>query len=498
MTQISHALLGYAVCSLSSCSFEHLRAATLLTGLMLLLGCFGLFRRNGASRRAGALAACAVVFNPVLYPLAYTFMTDVGFALLIVVAAPACIASLRTGRWRFFLLASILIMAATLSRQLGITLAAALLPLYLLASREPLALRFAKASLPLAVCLAALLAYEHWMRQTGRMPALYDGKYGELVAALASPGLVLGRAVVNLLLSCTYLGLVCLPLLLLSFGRAAKPILLGPAGRWATVASFAVLLLMVQNRTLMPLLGNVLGRGGIGPFTLRDTYILGLPNVPDLPVAFWVVVSGFALLGLWLLVFHASSLLVRAWPQVKAGRLDTNLAVRCFGLVATVLYLLPLLPGEVYDRYVVVVAPILCLSLIEPDPHEPGVLYRSRAVLAYLYAAGLAAVSILATHDYLAWNRARWSAIASVEAAHEADPTTMDGGFEYNGYHSYDSRYAPTPTKSWWWVADDVIQIGFGPMPGTEVLRRYPYRTWFPPDSRSILVLRRISPSSVP
>ena len=499
MTQISNALLGYVVCSLSSCSFEHLRAATLLAALALLLGCFGLYRWNGASRLASALAACAVAFNPVLYPLAYTFMTDVGFALLMVVAAPACLAALRTGRWRFVLLASALLLAATLSRQLGIALAAALLPLYVFSSREPLALRVAKAGLPLAVCLTALLSYEHWMRQSGRLPALYDEKYGDLVAALASPSHVFATALVNLLLSLTYLGLLCLPVLLLRrLGRGVKAWRVGPAARWASVATIAVLLLMVQNRTLMPLLGNVLERSGIGPFTLRDTYILGLHDVPDLPVAFWVGVSVFALLGLWLLVFHVTSLLVEVSPRARAGRLDAGTAARCFGLVATILYLIPLLPGEVYDRYVAAVAPILCLSLLGNDPDALGTRRPVPTVLACVYAIGLAVVSIAATHDYLAWNRARWSAITSVEATHEADPTTMDGGFEYNGYHSYDPRYESTPTKSWWWVADDAIQIGFGPMPGTEVLRRIPYGTWFPPDSRSIAVLRRTSPSAVP
>ena len=242
----------------------------------------------------------------------------------------------------------------------------------------------------------------------------------------------------------------------------------------------------------MPVLGNVLTTSGNGPLTLRDTYILGRPDVPELPGGFWLLVTGLSLVGLWSLVQASVGLLAEV-TRARRSRPPPDLPLRTFAALTVVLYLLPIALIGPSDRYIAVIAPILCLSFdarsMRPGGREASIL----TVSACGYMAALVLFSILAAHDYLAWNRARWAAIADVEANGLGDARTVDGGFEYNGERGYRPGFAGIPGKSWWWVTDDALQLSFAPLPGTETVRLYPYRTYLPADTRSIALLRRAS-----
>ncbi len=495
MTQVTQALLGATVCAASSCSYEHLRAGTLVTGLALLLSTYALFATCRMSRLSSAVGAISTVFNPIVYPLLYTFMTDVPFQLAIVLATLACVAAFRQGRWRDILAASALICVATLSRQLGLVLAIAFLPVFWLTSPDTGLHRTAKSAAPLALCGPVLLGYEAWMRHTGRLPGLYDQRYRDLAHALATPLASLSQILVFLIVSLLYLGLICLPVLILesvglrraSFGRRSV------FYAWAITVTATVY--MVAHGVTMPLLSNVLDKSGNGPLTLRDVYILGRPDVPELPGAFWIVVTGVGLAGLWLLVRTIIASSHETWTRVGGGRLAPSSAVKVFALLTTVLYLLPVLPGGPFDRYLAVIAPILCLALGGRNDHAQPRPATGRVALACSYAAALALFAILAAHDYLAWNRARWTAIADIEASGAGDAHSVDGGLEYNGDRGYRPDYVAVPGKSWWWVTDDALQLSFAPLPGTAAVKTYSYETLLPAGRRAIYLLRPLQRS---
>jgi hypothetical protein len=106
------------------------------------------------------------------------------------------------------------------------------------------------------------------------------------------------------------------------------------------------------------------------------------------------------------------------------------------------------------------------------------------------------AFSISGTHDYLAWNRARWQALNNLETEQRVRPDDIDGGFEFNGWYLYDPNYRASPGKSWYWVARDDFMIAFGPVPGFSEMKRYNFQRWLPPGKGSILILRRTKASS--
>lgn len=158
-------------------------------------------------------------------------------------------------------------------------------------------------------------------------------------------------------------------------------------------------------------------------------------------------------------------------------------------MIAILACLAPGFAIAMYDRYLVPVLPLTLLFLTRTSVGSAVGHYRGAAAAATSLA--LAVFSVLSAHDYMAWNRARWAAIADLEKAGIASSANLDGGFEYNGRYSYDPSYHATDEKSWWWINKDDYQIAFGPIDGMKIIMGYTYHTLLPPAKRFILVLRK-------
>jgi hypothetical protein len=242
----------------------------------------------------------------------------------------------------------------------------------------------------------------------------------------------------------------------------------------------------------MPLGVNVLDRGGIGPVTLRDVFILGLPHAPALPAAFWGIVTVAGVVGgvflLWFLAAGAAAAAARA-PLRPGGR-----RVPAFLLLGALIYAAPLLADSMFDRYLLPLVPLVAAFLFSArgaageaaGARRPARLApASAAILLFL------GYSVCGTHDYLAWNRARWAALGEVVRRAKIEPACIDGGYEWNGVFTYEEGFRPVRGKSWWWVRDDAYVAAMGPLPGYSVLREEPYGRWMPPGRERVLVLRR-------
>jgi hypothetical protein len=112
------------------------------------------------------------------------------------------------------------------------------------------------------------------------------------------------------------------------------------------------------------------------------------------------------------------------------------------------------------------------------------------AAFALLIAYGLLAV--VGTRDYLEWNRVRWVALEQLMRDDGVQPQDIDGGFEFNALYLYEPPFDSTAVseKSWWFVKRDTYQVGFGPVPGYSIVRRYTYQQWLPWRIQPVVVLR--------
>ena len=124
---------------------------------------------------------------------------------------------------------------------------------------------------------------------------------------------------------------------------------------------------------------------------------------------------------------------------------------------------------------------------------------RRLVTLAVLVpAAALYAFSLASVQDYLAWNRARWGAIAELHEKYGATNEQIDGGYEFNGMFTSEKFRAQHPDKPFdysgerpWWVLDGAYAVSFLPRDGYETLSEVPYQSWIGRTDARLLILKR-------
>jgi hypothetical protein len=305
---------------------------------------------------------------------------------------------------------------------------------------------------------------------------------------------------VGLIIVSVYLGLFLFPLLLFVSRRIWADLCRSRPLTLVTLvcAVFASYELSFRR---MPLLPNILYDLGLGPATLRDTYLLRLPSLPTAGNLFWFVVTYLGLAGA-IALFHAS--LVGIGKAVKLlaprtpGKRELWVMLLASGLISIVPVAALNIIGKAFDRYVLFLVPleiaIIILLVSDAGPGKAGSPIMPLAVVSLvLYGA----FSVAGAHDYLSWNRARWQALNNLMTEQRVSAHEIDGGYEFNGSYLYDPKYRPTPAKSYWWVDRDDFVVSFGPVLGYTEIKRYPFRRWLPPAESNILVLQRATPSTL-
>jgi hypothetical protein len=144
-----------------------------------------------------------------------------------------------------------------------------------------------------------------------------------------------------------------------------------------------------------------------------------------------------------------------------------------------------------YDRYILfmLLATVLFAGFLLGGNSPDGLSKRATSAFVLVLALS-AAFTVVATRDHLEWNRTRWVATGDLLAA-GIPRTSIDGGYEFNGWLGYDPAYRRQPGKSPWWVVDDEYMIASGPVPGFSVVRAYPVRRLLTGGESRIIVLRR-------
>jgi hypothetical protein len=501
MTLITNALWALPICIASSCGFVDLRLATMLAALLLFSATYFLAGFNSKRAYIPLAAALLVAFNPIAYALSFTFMTDILFTALVAISASLFIVSLERDSDGLALLGALVALAATMSRQLGLCLPLAYMVARLLQEGD-WRRKSIMALAPLILCGASLMLFNGWLRETGKAPMLYGAPSAAMMTVLKSPVTqMISRVGWNLITALLYLGLFSLPMLLLT----RRPDFVAKAPSWprwvptaaaSGVAAMAGVGLLAMHRT-MPIVGNILVPQGIGPLLLRDAEILHLQNVPPLPSAFWIPVTLLSIYGMFELTARGAIYAVNTVLTRRFGRFEPGEAGVLFAATAILAYYAPLLLlPAVFDRYNLPVLPITLFFLASVS--AAGSISRFRIFASLVLCLLIAIFSVLGAHDYMAWNRARWTAIADLQNAGIATPANLDGGLEYNGYFSYNPSGERREGKSWWWIDKDDYQITFGPIAGMRIFKTYPYETLLPPATRAIQVLTAVSDQSRP
>lgn len=458
-------------------SFTVLRISTLVLAFSGGIAAYLFLREVGIRGELLALTVVVLVLDPLYVNLAFTFMTDVPFTALALWAAYGYARGLGRSDVRALVAGSIAAAAALLIRQHGIFVAAAAVLAILLAGRGPRGRDVVAAATAPALALAAYLAWLGWAHAA--TPAVAN-KVAEAAHLTVTGTLNIAFRALE------YLGLLLLPIAIAAAPAARRvPRIFG-----AALAVFAgcACFLYAREGALMFYLTNVLYDLGVGALTLRDVLFLGFDPPLHVGPAVGVVLTVAATVS--------AAVLVAAWWQAIPRARDP---LRTFALLSFVLLFLgSLLHARFYfDRYLLPVLPFAAaLAVTAPESA------RARRP-AWILAAVLAWCAIAGTHDYMSWNRARFAMLDVLENE-GMEPTSVDGGMEYNAWRLA-ARLGTWPTtadvipgqpstrRSWWWVVDDRFVVSFRPLAGYKPKAQTTYRRWLIPGRGRVLLLQRDS-----
>lgn len=496
MPLLTQALWGALFCLPGGFSFEALRTSTLVLALLGISATHLLIRQTSRSRLAAGVGAACIAFNPIYFSLSNSFMTDVPFTAMTTLSAYFFSRCLQRHDRRDYALALLLSLIATLDRQVGVAVPLAY-GFCILTTRLWRARTGLRAALPPVLCLASLVMFEAWMRMTQRLPALYHKQNHALLDMLTSPGVVkqFGH---HTFTGIVYLGLFLFPLLILQPGWLAGS---GAGERrgggiGARIPFLACLgltsLALLRTGSIMPLSGNILTSDGIGPLVLSGATIDGSGPLRWL----WLLWTLLGLVGGSALIV----LLLRACARLPAilarqrddGPMAGSEPLGRFCLLCAALYLAPIFIHGFYDRYLLPSLPFLAAWIsASPLAAAPGRTATTVRLPAITVLLSFLLYGVLGTRDLFAWNRARRQVLNRLTRVQGVSPHRIDGGFEFNGLHLYDSAYRNRAGKNWWWVDDDAYIVAMAPRAGYDVIGRQPYERSLSPRPGAILLLRR-------
>lgn len=484
---VSHVALGVLASKLLGFSFVSLRLSTLLMGLLGVLGTYALCRKLSVSRPRSALAAACLAWNPIYFSLSFTFMTDVPFTALIVWGQVCALHYLEQRRTGWLLATLALGAAATLSRQTGLALFAAVAISALVGLPPARRWQFARFLIAFALglllvdaVLEATLTSQHYFtlrRAVVREFSAYAPAFNAISVA-------------------TYLGGFLAPCVLL---QCARRLPFGPERPLGLLAWVAVVVAFglygIKRLELgLPPGRNVIMNVGIGPRGMHGQALL-----PHTSALSWWIVSGLCLASFALFVAWLAQ---GAWARLAAVQAQATasaplLSQHLLPLSFAIIFLAPHLPRlPLFDRYLIVLVPGLLAVLLSLPVISPAGPPRGRT--PWLLGAGLSAVglfgfAVLATHDYMTHERARWALIRWLEAR-GVTSMELDGGFEYLALRNYTPDPVGKLSKATdkYWLNDDRYLVTFHPsLSGYTTLVSRNYPRFLPPGCETLYVLRR-------
>ena len=503
---ITQAYWGALFCLPFGFSFTALRVSTLILGIVGVLSLYLLLRELGGTRNVALAGALTLAVNPVFLQLSATFMTDVPFVGLVAASLWLHVRGVQRGSLPTICVAFLIALAALLIRQFALVLPLAYTLAYV--TREGLRPRVLMvATMPVLAALLLHLGYEQWLITTGRAAVLPLPLSGLIPR---HPVTFVLRLANTALISLPYFGLFTAPMLLYLAVWPRAPV----AGHsWRTspiawLASLSIVMLLaslIAANKLLPAFGNILMLSGLGPLTLRDTFILNInqPEVPGVVRTLWVLASVLSVMATVMLGVVVVGTLSRLIPSLRNSKTRRQLWAHSLMIVLIATYFGGILLigaiTPVFERYMLpLIVPVIALLVLEHRSIDPAVVpARSwRAASCFGLLAVYVVFAVAGTHNYMSWNRARWQATASLMQA-GSTPHSIDGGYEFNGWHLNSTTYQAKPGKSYWWVDDDEYIIASGPLDGYRQIARFGFDRWLGMGPSFVVVLRRAATEAI-
>ncbi len=471
---------GYLFCKISGgFDFTWLRLSTLILGFLGVVYFFKILKRTAGSYKATCFTTLSLLFSPLFFYLSFTFFTDVPFLALFIFSIYSFMKYLDFGKTKFLALAIFWSAASFYIRQPGLLLIAAF-GIYFIIEK-----RFSKKSLLLCssfflIAGAIYFSLEKWIKPALSIADNFVPVGGQFYTALIETPLFTGFEWVKKgIKTFIYLGFFGLPFVPFFYNKIIKEKLINEKiGGSLLLLNTALFLALYFMGKTFPFGGNILFNFGLGSELLADVYTLGLPNTPKLPEWAMLVVQFISQLSATFLFFF----ILKKYKTLSLLQKKLTLFLVIFNLV----YLPVMSITSFFDRYLLptIVSFFIVLSFfIEIKTNR-------KAAWKFVPLILIGGFSILATKDFMAWNRAKNKAFLFLQEQ-GVSIKEMDAGYEYNGFYNYHFPREEKEGRSFWWVTDDRYLITFGSVGGYRQIASFPYDRCLFLQQSTILVLRR-------
>jgi len=422
MTLATQIVWGFLFTHAFGFSFFVLRCSTIVATLIGLYFLYRLLLQVGRNHKLAFWGCMVILFNPLVFNLTNTFMTDVNFNTLIVICSYLAYNFMHTRRWHHYVLFVLLGTALVLLRQYGIIVPACFVAASLFLKEKRIKVS-GLSLLAFAIIFAALKWYEHYLggilppgadyQFSGKFNLLSGDFWEKLYASFESRR----REIM--------LHLLAYPM---PFAAVFIPSLIKRANRWLTVSS-----LIVAGAMAWMLAHS---DGITSPSTLMNT-MLGneifhesISRHHNESLSFGETLNAIKCIssGITLFVLLLGLALTARTPAWRSTALKPD--VLFFVLLVLAYAFMILITESYFDRYHIplITLLVILLSWLARDP-EPKLAV---GLLPWLFWAYIA---VAGTKDYLQWNRLKWEAYWYLRRDLHIPADKIHGGIDVVGWN---------------------------------------------------------------
>lgn len=505
-TAFVHIGLGSLVCKIFGYSYTALHWSTALLGVVAIAAFYLVLKELKVRENIAGFVTLMFAANPLIVHLMFSFMTDIPAIAFANLYFLFVLRGIRQNSMPYYLLSSLMLCAAAGVRQGNllfvvpnfIVLALSIIRKGL--NRKDILLVLLLVVFPVALTVGLEAELSQGISKCAEYAGFKQAHTNFFKDMLRVPLQWLFSMTVALGQVSCYFGLYCLPLLVLFM----RPII-GNVGRLATwmtlaavVVSTALTKLVVADKRLMPFSGITLRIPEIGAHNLMGISLPALSNSWRMKLTHLCGVLAF----FFLVVLGSGLQRAAALSMRKSVRALMVVFVFASSLVSLGCVTMETVILDIDRHYLIALAPVLIALAVTSRWWKVSSLASALGIVSCLLLVLIAGYSTLATQDHLSWNRARWRAIAKLEAQ-GINPNVIDGGPEYAFPRDPDLNFQiwrGVPRKSmrdywrWWRVRDDQYIVSFSPVPGYEEIGREPYFSGLTFGQNYVLTLKRVVP----
>jgi 4-amino-4-deoxy-L-arabinose transferase-like glycosyltransferase len=482
---ISHVLWGSLFCLFSGFSFTTLRFSTLLMGLTGVFFFYFLAHDLSKNKKISFLAALLLLVNPLYFNLSNTFMTDIPFLAVVLCSIFFFFRYIDNSQLKYLVLATFFSVFATLIRQFGVAIPVAYGIYYAISQKKTIMQRIINFT-PAIISILILEIALTWLKYIGSSPGTPDNT--SILDFFIKPQFWTSEIKLRSENILFYYGLLFFPFLLFIKIPLFKE--LNSFLRITIIAFLLIIIIFFTNfYNGFPEL-NILNNGYLGPKTLSDVYKYKIPghNVDHFSGFTFKIIYLIGGIGVIFLLIHLIRIIVKLINTPVSHDISTY-NKQFFVLICTIGYLLSLfVPSTHFDRYMLPIFPLISLTIIS-ETQTNNFIATFSSIFTFIYIPVIILFSAFGTHDYMAWNRARWQAANYLMKEQNISIHKIDGGYEVNGWligfgRIYDKQ------KLWGCVDDNTYMLSFGEINGSRVIKQFNYQNYYPEGTRSIYALQ--------